>query len=126
LKLHNNLLEVLAAENSIRSFVTANNLWHCTIAVGIDNKTALSYFKKQAGKFQKFLDPVLRVHEFVASRRIHLKFFFVPTAENIADLPSRVFKDISDWKLCPLVFNEICQRFGTPEIDALRQPKVHI
>jgi hypothetical protein len=116
--LHNNMLEVLAAEYSIFAFIRANSLSNCHIAVGIDNTTALSYFLKQAGKYWKFLKSVLLVSEFVNPLHITLSFFYVTSKENLADLPSRIFKDSSDWKLSPRIFQAIANHFGMPDVDA--------
>ena len=36
---------------------------------------------------------------------------------NIADLKSRYFYDNKEWSLNPYIFEQICEKFGKPEID---------
>ena len=118
LKLHNNLLECLAAEYSIRAIIDTYDLHDCTLGVGIDNTTALSYFSKQAGRHYYLLEPVIRTYEYTMSRNVLLTCFFVETKDNRADLPSREFRDPNDWMLHPEEFQRICSVFGKPELDA--------
>ena len=59
------------------------------VAVFVDNQSALGAFKKGSSSVDDLLDIVTEVWEWAVGRSVTPVFFWVPSALNIADAPSR-------------------------------------
>ena len=58
------------------------------------------------------------IWDFLLSKGITITVEYLPGILNIrADFQSRTVQDSSEWKLHPEVFQQVCQKFETPEID---------
>ncbi len=117
-KLHINELEILAVANGLRAHVTANNWSHCQILLGIDNMRALSYLLRSSGKVLRLARLIRDLVFWAEDRHLQLHGNFVASRDNVAaDKLSRESRDLTDWRLHPSVFSEICTIFGSPAVD---------
>ena len=58
------------------------------------------------------------IWEFLLSKGLNLTAEYIPTDLNTeADHESRNVQDWTEWKLCPTVFQQVCQQFGHPDMD---------
>lgn len=59
-----------------------------------------------------------QIWQWCEDRNLWLIATHLPGVENVeADHESRNFTENTEWKLNPEIFNEICYRWGIPEID---------
>lgn len=113
---HINVLELQAVFLGLTSLVHSTDVH---IQVFTDNMTTLSYINKMGGSRSQACD--------VASRKIWrwaelsnnwLTASYIPGKENtLADFRSRNFRDHLEWELNPIIFDQLCQLWGNPEID---------
>ena len=113
-----NMLELMAADLAIRTFVTQHPRAK-NIHLMIDNKTALSYLLKMGGTTSiPLMEKTKSIWEFLVSRGLNLTAEYLPTDLNTeADYESRNVQDWTEWKLCPIVFHRVCQQFWDPDVD---------
>ena len=136
--------ELLAVRLGIESFLT--KCAGCTIRLGEDNTAALAAVKNLSAKSPALMAELRRLWYILDTHRIHLDAFYVKSAENPADAPSR-FEDRDDYRLTgkwvayfqalygphsvdrfATANNTICQRYntlffdpGTEAVDAFAQ-----
>ena len=84
-----------------------------------DNVTAVAYVNHMGGSHAPKCNDIARdIWLWCIERDIWLTAAHIPGKENIeADAESRIFSDQTEWKLCPTIFQQICNRFCTPDID---------
>ena len=114
--LHINIQELLAVKFALQTFVKKDRM--NSIHFQIDNKTALSYLLKMGGTASLTMINIAKeIWGILLIRNITITGEYLPSILNkIADWESRNTKDSSDWKLCPHMFQGICQHFGFPAI----------
>ena len=80
---------------------------------------ANAYLNKRGGTHsQRLSDLTAQVWEWCLTRRITLQEKHIPGRENKGvEKESRRGADPSDWMLLPEVFQEICHRWGPPDVD---------
>jgi hypothetical protein len=112
-----NIQELLAAELAIKTFT--KEVKPASIHMRIDNTCALSYIVKMGGTGSLPMIAITkRIWLYLLQHKITLTAEWIPTHLNtIADWESRNVRDSAEWKLCPQVFQAICQRLGNPGVD---------
>ena len=112
-----NIQELLAAELAIKTFTKHHK--PSSIHMRIDNTSALSYIVKMGGtKNHLMLDISKRIWHYLLLHKITITAEWIPSHLNtIADWESRNVSDSAEWKLCPKVFQSICQVRGQPDLD---------
>ena len=120
-----NIQELLAAELAIKTFT--KEVKPRSIHIRIDNTTALSYLIKMGGtKCPPMVIITKRIWEYLLRHEITITAQWIPSHLNtIADWESRNVRDSAEWKLCPRVFQSICQKWGHPEIDLFASRVLH-
>ena len=117
MKLHINILELLAAELAIRTFTKERRV--SSIHLQIDNTVALSYLIKMGGTKNTELTKISkRIWHYLLDKEITLTAEWIPSHLNVmADWESRNVEDSTEWKLSPQIFTQICQMMGVPNVD---------
>lgn len=116
-ELHINAKEMLAVFFALQ--LLASELCQCTIHIKSDNTTAISYINKMGGVRSEQCSQVgFQIWDWCEKRHIWLTASHIPGQENtVADSLSRNFSSAVDWELHQGIFDEICDTFGTPDID---------
>ena len=114
---HINLLELLAIKFALLTFSKMINFK--SVHIQVDNQTASSYLLKMGGtKSQELLRASKEIWDYLLKYQIMITAEYLPVCLNHQiDWESRNQKDSTKWKLCPQVFQKICQKVGQPEID---------
>ncbi len=99
--------------------IFAKNKTKQNILLRIDSEVAISYINKFGGCHSLVLHNIAKkIWQWCEKREIFIFGSYIKSSENsIADFASRVESDQSEWKLCSLDFDAICEKFGTPSID---------
>ena len=120
---HINYLELLSAYFALKSFCKSKKPIH--IQILMDNTTAISYINAMGGSKSKNLDRLAyKIWEFCIERDIWLSASYLPGKQNQrADFYSRNFNDNKEWQLKPVLFKNITNIFGIPEIDIFASRK---
>lgn len=114
---HINYLELLAAFNALRAFVSSRQSIH--VRLKIDNSTALSYINNMGGIRSPRLDLLARrMWEWCISRDIFLSAQHIPGKMNTrADDLSRKFSLNLEWSLNKGVYEQVVQLTFIPDVD---------
>ncbi|KAK3895260.1 hypothetical protein Pcinc_001010 [Petrolisthes cinctipes] len=90
----------------------------------MDNVAAVQCLQKQGtARSEILLSLSEQIFAIAAKRDIHLSARYVPGRENDwADALSRFRGTSVEWQLRPLVFESLCLRYGTPEVDLFASP----
>jgi len=124
-ELHINVLELLAVKLALLSFMKDRVVK--SIHFQIDNTTAIRYLAKMGGTHNSVLLKLSKeIWKFLLERGITITTEYLPSKLNvIADRESRARIDSSEWKMCPKVFSQVCQKLGTPQIDLFASRLTH-
>ena len=114
---HINVLEMKAILLGLKSFF--KDIKNVDILVKSDNTSAVAYVNKMGGTVSKQCDSMARkIWNFCEKRNIWIIASYIPGTENHeADFCSRNFTDNTEWELNNTIFDDICDRWGTPTID---------
>ena len=109
---HINYLRLKAAFQALKSFVKDKS--HMTISLQIDNATATAYINNKGGtNSPQLANLALELWEWCQAIDINVIATHIPGKDNVsADKESRIFKDVSEWKLNPTIvqpFLKNCQ-----------------
>ena len=115
--LHINVLELKAIELSIQALL--GNAFNQEIQVQTDNTTAVAYINHKGGPRSRACNEVARdIWTWCERRKIWIEAVHLPGALNVeADYESRHFTDDSEWSPNPLLFDQICNKWGAPCLD---------
>ena len=116
--LHINVLELKAVNLPLKSFEQLCN--NHIVLVATDNTTVVSYINKEGGMKSGSLCALLwRILSWCHLRKIVLRARHIPGHLNvIADKLSRHGQVIqTEWSLSPRVFQLLCAKWGTPQMD---------
>ena len=85
----------------------------------MDNVTAVSYINNMGGTHSLMCNKLAKdIWIWCRSNNIWLSATHIPGITNVeADRTSRKFKDSSEWKLDPSVFERITEHWGKPNLD---------
>lgn len=112
-----NYLELWAAFLALRALCVDKE--DITVKLQMDNTTAIAYVNNMGGVKSEELNALARdIWDFCIERNIWLLAVHLPGSQNIiADRLSRQFDEQLEWKLNPVVFERLCEKFGRPDID---------
>lgn len=115
--LHINARELLAILFTLKSFTSLLSGLH--IKVLCDNTTAINYVNEMGGvKSKSCNDICLDIWDWCIKNDAWITASHIPGKCNVlADTASRVFNDRHEWHLNDIIFQELCDIFGTPSID---------
>ena len=101
------------------SGIESSKTCHFSIHIQMENTSALSYLVKMGGtQNQVMLDLSKEIWAYLIKHKITITVEYLPSKLNfIADWESRNVRDQSGWKLSPKIFQMICQKWGTPDMD---------
>ena len=110
---HINYLELKAAFLALKSFLKGRS--HLTVSLRLDNTTAIAYINNKGGtRSPQLLTLALELWDWCQARDIFVIATHVPGRDNVsADMESRVFKDMSEWKLNPTIIQPFLQNCQT-------------
>ena len=112
---HINALETLAIFFELQAF--ESHLVGKYVKILTDSTTAVSYVNNCGGIQSRDCDLIsMRIWQWCLAHDIWIICSHVSGTCNIADAPSREFKDHTEWELNQDVFNKICDRWGVPSI----------
>ena len=112
-----NVLELKAVKLALLTFNKQTSLK--AVHFQIDNTTALLYLVKMVGTGNQMLLKLSKeIWQYFLKHQITINAEHLPSSLNVeADWQSQNNRDPSEWKLCPKVFQQVCQRKGKPKID---------
>ena len=113
---HINVLELEAVYLGLLTFCRKPGI---NVHVRSDNTTAVAYVRKMGGVRSERCNKVAqKIWNWAETNESWITVSHVPGILNTkADAASRQFKDNLEWSLNPGIFQKICDRFGTPNID---------
>ncbi len=114
---HINVLELKAVLLSLQS--VCRNLNNCHVRVMSDNTTTVASINKQGStQSRKYNEVARHIWDFAVERQMWVSAAHCPGVLNCeADTASRKFSDETEWSLNQSIFQRICDRLGTPNID---------
>ena len=114
--LHINMLELIAVEYAIKTFTRDKQV--TSIHLQNDNTCALAYIVNMEGTKNPEMAKVTKsIWSYLLSKEITCTAEYIPSELNVAaDWESRQ-KNSSEWRLDTKIFQEICQKIGTPTAD---------
>ena len=115
--LHINVLELKAVLLGLQSL--CKDKQDCHIKILCDNTTAVSYLRNMGGTHSRECNDIAKeIWLWCIARNIYLTAAQIPVVANHqVDKESSLFNDRTEWKLKTLIFNQIIQIFGKPDID---------
>jgi hypothetical protein len=116
-KLHINILEMKAAEFVVKAFTKDLRNIHCHLR--LDNKSCVAQINKMGGTRSESLFEALEgLWHYCLDHGITITAEHLPgVLNNEADEQSRIFADVSNWKLREEYFRQINLQWGPVEID---------
>ena len=115
-EMHINYLELLAVWFTLQSFCRHAQNSH--IRVMSDNTTTIAYLNHMGGTKEPCNTLAREIWQWCYSSNNIITSAHLPGRLNIdADTESRSIHDNMEWKLNPRLFQKICQKWQTPEID---------
>ena len=112
------ILELKAVKLAILTFTKVKK--PKSIHIQMDNTFALSYLVKMGGTQNKVMLDLSskEILAYLIKHKIKITVEYLPSKLNIiADWESRNARDQSEWKLSPKIFQMICKKWGTPDMD---------
>ena len=114
--LHINVKEIITLKIFLTDFLPSSYNG-CSLLWRTDSLTSLAYIRKEGGTVSPMMLTVARDILLLHRRKIRILPVFIKSEENLqADAASR-FIELPDWHLPTTIFNRICNRWSTPEID---------
>ena len=107
--LHINVKETLALANALDAF--SSSLRDSWVDVYTDSQVLIASWRRQGSKSRNLVDVFKRIFPIVSTYNIHLNLFYVSSADNPADTPSRAFP-LQDSKLSPFAWAHVQAKFG--------------
>ena len=107
--LHINVKEAWALANALDAF--SGSLRDSWVDVYTDSQVLISSWRRQGAKSPDLVVALNCVFGIISSCDIHLNLFYIPSAANPTDRPSRVLS-LQDSKLSPFAWGQVQARFG--------------
>ena len=102
-------LHLISLANALDAF--SGSLRDSWVDVYTDSQVLISSWRRQGAKSPDLVVALKRVFGIISSCNIHLNLFYIPSAANLADPPSRVLS-LQDSKLSPSTWGQVQARFG--------------
>ena len=114
---HINILELKAVWLGLNAL--CKDIFAQGLKIRSDNTTAVSYIAHGGGTHSTECNEIAgQIWKWCQERRIWLIVSHVPGVLNSqADYESRHFSEDTEWEINPQIFHNICQQWGTPDID---------
>ena len=114
---HINALEVRGILFGLQTFFREAS--HTHIQVFCDNTTAVAYVNHGGStRSARCNEQAREIWDFCEKRDIWLSVAHIPGVENVdADHESRQFTENTEWELNPEIFEMICDKWGSPDVD---------
>ena len=106
---HINAKEAWTLANALDEF--SGSLRDSWVDVYTDSQVLISSWRRQGAKSPDLVVALNCVFGIISSCNIHLNLFYIPSAANPADRPSRVLS-LQDSKLSPFAWGQVQARFG--------------
>ena len=115
-RLHINILELLAVEKGLQTFVKSDGI---SVLLRVDNITAISYVNRMGGcHCPRLLEVATRIWKWCESRNLWLFASYIKSKHNsVADFESRRAFVSDDWCLRKDIFMKLCTQLRVPDID---------
>ena len=115
--MHINFLELKAILFGLRGL--CKDMHHKHVRIMTDNVTAMTCVNKQGStKSRNCNDMTREIWQFAMMNDLWLSAAYCPGVQNVeADEKSCIFSDQTEWTLRRDLFEQICEKFGTPSID---------
>ena len=114
-----NYLEMMAILLAIKSYTRVKtNIKH--IRILCDNMTAVSYVNNMGGSRSGNCNDIAKlIWDYCRGKNMWISAAHIPgKANQSADKMSRQFNDNTEWKLCPIIYQEMCKKLSfSPDID---------
>ena len=107
--LHINVKEALALANALDAF--SSSFCDSWVDVYTDSQVLIASWRRQGSKSRDHADVFKRIFGIVSTYNIHLNLFYISSADNPADTPSRVFP-LKDSKLSLSALVQVQAEFG--------------
>ena len=107
--LHIKVKEALALANALDAF--SSSFCDSWVDVYTDSQVLIASWRRQGSKSRDLADLFRRIFGIVSTYNIHLNLFYISSADNPADTPSRVFP-LKDSKLSPSAWVQVQAEFG--------------
>ena len=110
---HINYLELKGAFLALKSFFKDRS--HLTVSLQLDNTTVIAYITNKGGTHSPQISTLaLELWYRYEAEDIFVIACHIPGRDNVyADTESRVFKDMSEWKLNPTIIQPFASRLTT-------------
>ena len=114
---HINVLELKAVFLGILAL--CNNFYDQGLLIRSDNTTTVAYLSHGGGTKSTNCNQIAKdIWKWAESRKIWLTASYLPGILNTqADFESRCFSEDTEWELNDNIFEEICSKWGVPDID---------
>nr|CAH7764024.1 unnamed protein product [Callosobruchus chinensis] len=115
--LHINCLELLAAIFGLKCF--ASEFSNSCILCRIDNTTAIACINRMGSVQYPKLNKISNsLWKWLEKKNLYVFASYIKSSDNLeADKESRSLKDETEFELNPIIFNQIVNIFGKPQID---------
>jgi len=113
---HINVLELLAVSHAVKSFCADKSDIH--VQISSDNTCTVAYINKKGGTKSHVCNEISRnLWIWCIEKKIWLSARHIPGIVNVADFQSRNFNENVEWQLNKVVFSQVVDLFGLPDID---------
>ena len=118
---HINLLELRAVGLALKTF--CKHMFDCHILIRSDNQVAVRYVNTKGGTHSWILnEEAIQIWTWCRERNLTIQAEYLPGSQNEwVDMESRKKAEASDWRLDPVIFQQLQQVRGPLEIDLLQQ-----
>jgi hypothetical protein len=115
-ELHINVLELKAAELTVKAFCKEHTNTH--IHIFMDNTSSVAYLNNFGGRISELHEIARNLWLWCIERKLHISVAHVPGIENTnADELSRCKNDDTEWSLRKSIFNKIFKLHPTMDTD---------
>lgn len=115
--LHINALETLAVSKALQALFPNKVNTHFKLLS--DNTTTIAYINKAGGTWSKCCNNIAKfIWEWCQRKNNWITATFIAGSENLeADFASRHFTADTEWGLNPEIFESLCEKWFTPDVD---------
>ena len=124
---HINVLELRAATLALKALLWLQQPLPKHVHLRLDNTTAVAYINKRGGTRSSALTTqALQLWAVALEAGVSLTAQHIPGIQNgVADSASRQIESRTEWTLDKGIFQSVCQRFYTPDVDLFASRLTH-